>query len=244
MYELSSDSQFDFYLQEVLSLAQGGGANSGEVLRIATGILPHDFESTYTAFYYMAERVYAIAENISMTIDRPGKRDAYFRAATYYRGACFFILGNQSDPRIYSVFDQALESFDKAIALLDIPGQRFTVPTYSESVGNYDTIGVLYKAKPCNTRLPTIIVGSGYDGTQEEGYHAHCTQILARGINCVTYVSCGGQHQCSSSALKMQLGRSRAADNQSEAAQRLVSFTISALSIDKLRRVGLQQVKC
>jgi hypothetical protein len=70
-----------------LSLAQAGGSSTGEILRIATGLIPGDFESTYTAFYEMAESVNAIAEAVNCTKDPVGAREAYFRAASYYRVA-------------------------------------------------------------------------------------------------------------------------------------------------------------
>src|SRR4051812_32684835 len=95
------DSQFSFYLQEALALANNGGANTGEVLRIVTQIIPHDFESTYSAFNYMAENIDAIAQNIISSRDLTSARDAFFRAVTYYRGAAFFLIGNWSDPRDY-----------------------------------------------------------------------------------------------------------------------------------------------
>lgn len=76
-----------------MGLANNGGANSGEVLRIARNIVPHDLESTYTAFNYMAEQIQGIAESIDITKDPVSARDAYLRAATYYRGADFFLIG-------------------------------------------------------------------------------------------------------------------------------------------------------
>lgn len=85
IFQLSSDEQFAFVLEEILSLSNNGGANTGEVLRIATQIVPSDFESFYQACYYMAEQIHVIAESVNVTIDPVAARDAYFRAATYYR---------------------------------------------------------------------------------------------------------------------------------------------------------------
>lgn len=107
-----------FYAMEVLSLAEGGGSNVGEVLRIATQLIPHDFESTYNAFHYMAEEIHSIAASINIAIDPVGAREAYFRAATYYRAAGFFLTGNQKDPRLWTLWDKQTESFNNAIALL------------------------------------------------------------------------------------------------------------------------------
>jgi dienelactone hydrolase len=49
------------------------------------------------------------------------------------------------------------------------------------------SIGIFYKASDRNKRTPTILIGNGYDGSQEELYHSACIEVLKRGINCVTY---------------------------------------------------------
>jgi pimeloyl-ACP methyl ester carboxylesterase len=171
-----------------MALANNGGSSVGEVLRIATQIVPTNFESVYNAFYYMAEQIHSIAESVNVTVDPVAAREAYFRAASYYRGADFFIHGNQSDPRIYSLWDQQLASFNNAIALLrPVPGERFTVKAANSSVGPYEIPGIFFKASTSNALTPTIMVGNGYDGSQEESYHMACVEILKRGVNCVTY---------------------------------------------------------
>ena len=176
-----------FYLEEMLALANWGGANTGEILRIATQVVPQDFESFYEACYYMAEQIFAIAESVDATKDPVSAREAYFHAATYYRGADFFLHGNQSDPRLISLWDQQLTAFNKANALLEIPGVRFSVPAHSEEIGDYESIGVFYAAYPDDRARPTILISGGYDSSQEEAYHSQCHQILSRGVNCVTY---------------------------------------------------------
>ena len=171
-----------------MSLAGGAGASTGEVLRIATQIVPRDFESTYTAFNYMAEKIDALAQTVNVTKDPIAARDAYFRAATYYRGADFFLIGNWSDPRNYDLWDKQYSSFNKALALLaPVPGERFEVDAHSPNIGNFKAIGIFYKACPGSEARPTVVIGGGYDSSQEETYHAEVRQILARGLNVVTY---------------------------------------------------------
>jgi pimeloyl-ACP methyl ester carboxylesterase len=187
IFQLSDDSQFAFYLEEMLSLVAGGGSSTGEILRIATQVVPHDFESFYTACYYMAEQVFAIAESVDAKKDPVSAREAYYRAATYYRGADFFLHGNQSDPRLISLWDQQLTAYNRANALLEIPGERFSLKTHSEEIGDYEAIGIFYAAYSDGRARPTILISGGYDSSQEEGYHQLCSQILSRGVNCVTY---------------------------------------------------------
>jgi len=156
MYQLSTDSYFAFYLEETLSLANNAGAQTGEVLRIASQIKPGDFESVYNAFYHMAEHVHSIATSTNATKDPVTAREAYFRAASYYRGADFFLHGNWSDPRIYSLWSAALNDFDSAIALLDVPAERVNLKAKG-SIGAYEVPAVFYKAAPCDSKRPTIV---------------------------------------------------------------------------------------
>lgn len=196
MFQLSSDPEFAFYLQEVLALANNGGSATGEVLRIATGIVPLDFESVYDSFYPMAEAVYQQAESAKAKNDTVSARQAYFRAASYYRASVFFLVGNLSDPRIDSVWSQQLDSFDKAVALLEIEVESFSIPAHSPNVpnGSFQVIGRFYRAPgSMGEKRPTIVVGSGYDGSQEESYHSNGVEILKHGYNFVTYEGPGQQ---------------------------------------------------
>lgn len=189
IFQLSPDTEQAFYLEEVLGLANSGGANTGEVLRIATQYIPNNEESTYNAFYPVAQAIHTLAESVDPAVDPTGARENFFHAATYYRGAAFFLIGNQSDPRLVSLWDQQIADFNKAIALLKpVPGEQFTVKARNSSIGSYDIPGYFFKAQQDRyEKLPTIIMTSGYDGSQQESYHSLCVQVLARGMNCVVY---------------------------------------------------------
>lgn len=189
MLELSSDEQFSFYIQEVLALANNGGAATGEVLRIAVGMIPHDFESVYNAFLPMADAILQKANSAMANNDAVSARQAYFRAASYYRGADFFLIGNQTDPRNYILWDQQLDAFNNATSLMDIYVETFSVKAHSPNVpgGEFEAIGRFFKAPGATIRTPTLLVGSGYDGSQEESYHAIGVETLKHGYNFVTY---------------------------------------------------------
>ncbi|KAH8894349.1 alpha/beta-hydrolase [Thozetella sp. PMI_491] len=197
IYQLSSDSQFAFLFEEYLSLSNGGGANTGEVLRAASRIVPGDYESWYSEFKFLADALHTKAISINATRFPVSAREAYFRASSYYRGADFFLHGNQSDPRIYSLWDSALADFDAATSLLPIPATRynltttnFTVPIiYFPAQSSASSIGGVHRrGSNCSTKkLPTVIVGTGYDGSQEALYHSIGRAILDRGWNYVSY---------------------------------------------------------
>lgn len=190
MFPLSSDSQFSFYLAETLSLANGGGTASGEVLRAASQIVPGDFESSYREFKFLADSIHATGVGARHPSAR---RDAFFRSASYYRAADFFIHGNASDPRLTSLWDSQLADFGEAISLLPVPGEKITV-----HADGFD-IPVLFfpaaaprgggKEGNCSATAgrPTFLIGNGYDGPQESLYHSIGKHVLERGWNFATY---------------------------------------------------------
>lgn len=145
--------------------------------------MPGSFESFYEGFFFLAENIHDQAITADNAGFRVSARDAYFRSATYYRAADFFLHGNLSDPRIYTLWDSALADFDSAISLLDIPAQRYNI----SSPAGFTIPVIFYKAKCSNERTPTVLVGSGYDGSQEELYHSEGLKILERGYNFVSY---------------------------------------------------------
>ncbi|XXG95722.1 hypothetical protein Hte_001992 [Hypoxylon texense] len=182
---LSTDDYFSFVLLEMLSLSNGGGAATGEVMRAAGKIEAGNYESFYTEFKFLADSLHDVATSINATKFPVSAREAYFRAASYYRASVFFLTGNQTDPRLFDVWDVALADFDQAISLTDAKGERVTVK------GPGFDIPVVFwkspKASKCKGPVPTILLGSGYDAPQEDSYHALGREILDRGWNFVTY---------------------------------------------------------
>lgn len=197
MHQLSTDSHFAFVLEEYLALSNGGGAASGEVLRIASQIKPGDSESFYTQFNYVAGQVHGMAERALQSNDSISAREAYFRAAAYYRAAGFYLIGNATDPRIVDLWDKQLADYAAALELMhpvaptrvSIAGSasngtvKFKIPSYFYPADRQ----AAKRRGLCGKRLPTLVVGTGYDGPQEDLYHGFCKGIVERGWNCLTY---------------------------------------------------------
>lgn len=183
-YPLSSDEYFSFIVYEVLALASGGGSSAGEVLRAAAKIEAGNYESFYTEFKFLADSIHDIATSINATKFPVSAREAYFRAASYYRASVFFLTHNQTDPRLFDVWDQALADFDQAANLTDIRGERVTLKG-----PGFDIPIIYWKSPEANSDepAPTILIGSGYDAPQEETYHQLGREVLDRGWNFATY---------------------------------------------------------
>ncbi|KAK6065527.1 hypothetical protein SCUP515_11164 [Seiridium cupressi] len=152
IYPLSSDNYFTFVLTETLTLANGGGSAASEVLRLASQIVPGDFDGWFSEYDWMGDQMYALAQRAKTSIS---KRGTLFRAASYWRLSGFFLTGNASDSRLYGKWDLGLEAFSEAISLLP--------------------------------KLPTIVVGTGYDGPQQDVWHQLGQEATSRGYNFVTY---------------------------------------------------------
>ncbi|KAI1777279.1 alpha/beta-hydrolase [Hypoxylon cercidicola] len=182
---LSTDEYFSFILYEMLALSNGGGAATGEVMRAASRIEAGNYESFYSEFKFLGDSLHDVATSINATKFPVSAREAYFRAASYYRASVFFLVGNKTDPRLFDVWDVARADFDRAASLTDVKGERVTVK------GPGFDIPVIFwkspKASKCGSPVPTILIGSGYDAPQEETYHTIAREILDRGWNFVTY---------------------------------------------------------
>lgn len=166
IWQLSTDPYFSFVLEDTLSLAASKGSDTGEILRAASQIQPENFESFYEEFKFLADEMFALGKCSDPKKYPVSVRESMFRASTYYRKADFFLHGNQSDPRIYSLWDSQTTAFDLAISLLDVPGERVNVST---PYGFY-VQAIVFKAAGTNECRPTIMVGNGYDGAQEDSY--------------------------------------------------------------------------
>ncbi|KJK79409.1 hypothetical protein H634G_05000 [Metarhizium anisopliae BRIP 53293] len=183
MMQLSADPDFHYELLRVISLAPYQGADVGEALVAAQKIKPKDFESFYHVFNDLATRVDSTARAIDARKNPISARQHFFKAATYYRSADFFLHGNWSDPRIYSLWDRHLAAFNSAIALLPVPGQRVNLRAKNDNF----TIPAIFYGSGMPGPRPTVILGNGYDGAQEEMYHVIGQAALERGMNVLSY---------------------------------------------------------
>ncbi|KAI1387806.1 alpha/beta-hydrolase [Hypoxylon trugodes] len=182
-YPLSTDDHFSFVLFEMLSLSNGGGAATGEVMRAASQIEAGNTDSFYNEIKFLADSIHDIAASINETKFPVSAREAYFRSASYYRLSVFYLTANQTDPRLYDVWDLARADFDKAISLTEVRGERLTLKG-----PGFDIPVIFWKSpKACNGPVPTLLLGSGYDAPQEDSYHALGRETLERGWNFVTY---------------------------------------------------------
>ncbi|KHN98656.1 2,6-dihydropseudooxynicotine hydrolase [Metarhizium album ARSEF 1941] len=182
MHQFSKDPKFHFEILRALAMAPYDGADIDECLVAANSIVPGDFESFAAAFVGIANTVYERALRVVKTRFPISARTAFFSAATYFRSADFYLHGNQEDPRIMDYWAKQTDAFDQGLALLSPPGTRFNIKT-----PEFDVPCIWMTPDHEVKQRPTIIMGNGYDGSQEEMYHVAGLAALERGYNVLTY---------------------------------------------------------
>jgi pimeloyl-ACP methyl ester carboxylesterase len=182
---LSTDSAFNFQFLIALGDAITGGADIGPVLGAAKNIVPGDFASFSEQFYALANYTKAQAADPENAYDGVNVRETWFSASQYFRRADFYLHNDWDNPLITSLWAEQTAAFDAAIAALPIPGQRVRFPA---THGNFtiDAIWYATSADP-DAKLPTLVIGNGFDAAQEDSYHYFVASALARGWNCITY---------------------------------------------------------
>ena len=185
MLLLSNDSTMNFDLLTPLGESITGGADIGPILGAAKAIKAGNMTSFSEVFYQLANNTKAQAEDPENAYDPLNVRDTWFSAASYFRKADFYLHGNWSNPLINTLWAEQLAAFNKAIAALPIPGKRIRIPA---TKGNFTVDAIWYSASESkDNKLPTMIIGNGFDAAQEDSYHNYVAPALARGWNCITY---------------------------------------------------------
>jgi hypothetical protein len=179
---LSQDPDFHFEILRDLSAASYGAGDIAEILTAANQIIPMNFESFSSAFLNLATSVQSLATKIDPRRFPISARDTYLRASTYFRSADFYLHGNPSDPRIMTYWAKQLAAFDAAAALFPVPAERVNI-----TADGFYIPAILYRPTGDYKRRPTVMIGGGYDGGQEELYHQVAINIVERGWNAITY---------------------------------------------------------
>ena len=177
------DPAFSFQLLRILGSTYYGGADIGECLSTAYKIKEGDFESWYLEWSKTAQRVREYGDKCITSGHKLSACEAYLRASNYFRTAEFFLHINPQDSRIIETWQNSVDIFRKAVQMLpfrvdfvEIPYERTTLPGYFYKSGDSS-----------NSQKPTLILQTGFDGTQEELYTTSVIAALKRGYNCLTF---------------------------------------------------------
>lgn len=172
----------DAQLVRAMGLAAYGAAAVGECFATAHRIEDNNlFESWYAEWAATAGRVEALGENCLKRGHKVSARDAFLRAATYYRNAYFFL--RHHDGRKKETWKKGQDSFRNAAKLFDPPIDVLAMP-YEKG----KTLpGYFVKVDDSTTPRPTLLAISGGDGTQEELVSWLGKAAVERGYNLLAF---------------------------------------------------------
>lgn len=175
------DAEFEFELRRTLSAVCSGEADMGECLYTASRIKDGDMESWHNEWYATAEHVRKTGNDSLAGGFNVSALESYYRAATYYRTAEFFLHGDVADPRILETWGKSRDTFLKAARLDTIPFEEVQIPYEKTTLPAY-----FYSVDGPGKQRPLLIVQTGFDGCQEE-LRPYVLEGLKRGYNVLTF---------------------------------------------------------
>lgn len=176
------DQAFSFQLVRTVAVASYGGSDLGECLTTAYRIIEGDYESWFKEWDKTAAKVFTRGEQCLAEGRNISARDEYLRACNYYRISEFFLHGNIDDPRIYQNSAKAVAAFTKAMPFFTHPAEAVLIPYQGTTLPGY-----FFQVDNSGKPRPTLIVQTGYDGSQEELYFTAAIAALRRGYNVLTF---------------------------------------------------------
>ena len=173
------DESFDFQLVRALSSSVAQMADINECIMTAKQIQNGSFESWYDQWYKIAQRIHAIATQALKDGHAVSAQSAFLRASNYYRASEFYLHGNPNDPRIHDASNKSRACFTQAIALMSMRVVPVKIPYEGTMLPGY-----FYAVD--NKKRPTIMIQTGFDGTQEEKY-VYAQEAIKRGYHVLTF---------------------------------------------------------
>jgi alpha-beta hydrolase superfamily lysophospholipase len=177
MYFKAND--MDFVFQWVMGSAVHGGAGIGESFHAASRMKDGNPESWAREWTALAGRVRERAEGMLRAGHAVSAREAYLRAAVYYRAVLTSML--PTHPQFRPVTAAMRECFHAGSALLDPPVDRFDVPFEGKILPGY-----FQKTAIGDGPRPTLLMIGGAETFAEDLYFFIAPAAIKRGWNFAT----------------------------------------------------------
>ncbi len=171
---------FSCALIEALDCAAHGGADMGECLSAAQMVREGDHESWHIAWIGLAERVRRWAASDLAEGRKGAARDAFLRAAHYYRTAGRFLQRDGRDPRVSTTREASGACFKTAM--------RLSAPACEAvEIAHEGTrrTGYLHRAGGDERPRATLLAVGVAGATPLELYFACALAALRRGWHCL-----------------------------------------------------------
>jgi predicted alpha/beta-fold hydrolase len=172
---------YDAQFVRTLAAAQVAGADLGEAIATARRLAKPDPTSWHEQWSTTADTARDDADAARAAGDRVSARHAYLRASEYHRQAYYFLRRTLDDPRLQASYAAHVDTFDAAVALMDVAAERVLIPYDGTAV-----VGYFFAPDDSGAPRPTLLFPCGYDSTAPSGY-VQVPDALARGYNALVF---------------------------------------------------------
>lgn len=185
--QLHEDLNFHYEAMRAIGTVPYGGGDVMEIFEVMTKIKAGDFESCYQEWFALAQRVLSTIDETKEEQYSPATlRNVYFRVSHYIFIADFFLHNEKykNDPRLDECYHLWRKYFDKANALLLIPGVHVTIKT-----NDFEMPAMFFRAATASASnpRPTLIIHGGFESIMEETYHDLGVAALERDYNVILF---------------------------------------------------------
>lgn len=160
-----------------------GGADFGEVLAVARAVGNGDDAVFYDVWMTAADRLGSEAESAMVQGRRASARDLFLRASCFYSSSYRPLYGEPVDPRLVTAFRKQIDTFNKGLALSDIPIEPLRIPFENATLPAYLIPAIGQQNDP----RPLVIQTNGYDATITDMYFGSAVAASRRGYHCLIF---------------------------------------------------------
>src|ERR1039458_7614786 len=190
MRALFTNHEFQTGLETTLGATYRQAADVGEVLATAGRIEDGDADSWLLECTSTSGTVWAAASGAAARGRRVSALGHYLRAATYYATALCQIAHSSEPDRQLDIWRRQRACWDHAIALLKVPGERFTIPYQDMTLPAY-----FFRAPDAAPGEPRalIVINNGSDGATSQMWTHGGAAASERGYRWMTFDGPGQQ---------------------------------------------------
>jgi len=179
---LSANPMWENFATRTLFSASYGGADFGECQTTMVRIGDGDADAWYREWLVTADQLAQTAAASEAGGHAVSAREAYVRAASYYRTSYQPLFGAPVDPRLRAAFDKESDALAAAARLADPPVEIVEIPFEDGSLP-----GMLAQPAGNGAVRGTIVHTNGYDSDLSEMYVAHVPAAIERGYRILLF---------------------------------------------------------
>jgi len=180
---LSNNPMWEAFGTRALFYASYGGADFGECQATVARIGDDgDADAWHREWVATADRLAEAAAASEAGGHPVSAREAYTRAANYYRTSFQPLFGAPVDPRLSAAFEKESEALAAAARLADPPVEMVEIPFEDGSLP-----GMIVEPRGQGPVRGTIVHTNGYDSDLSEMYIAHVPAAIERGYRIVLF---------------------------------------------------------